>query len=304
MSTGFLPAPSSSVMLNRRRIAIPLSRLAVCVLAVSTAHATPPHCSRDSLNHLADAYVSAMSAHDPARVHFAKNVRMTENGQIVQVGKGLWQSAGPVSFERKVLDTGQCALLTQAVLQENGSNIIVATRLQLAKGRVSEVETLIARPKVADKDATQKQSYELGGKSFELFGFSPDKVAMEDGDHWNSILPLRERRSREELTKIADSYFTLFDKPDTAVPFAPYCNRFENGVETTRGVCPYAGAKGGLKVTNRRYPVTDVDAGIAVGYVLFGGNLLDLHIFKIRNGQITQIQAVTGPPSNTTGWEN
>jgi hypothetical protein len=298
-----LAARNYPVTLVTRLVAITALMAGIYPAAASSTSAASPRCSRDNLSQLADNYLAAMSAHAPARIRFAKHVRMTENGQTVTIGKGLWQSAGAVSFQRKVIDTGHCAVLTQAVLEEGGSKIILATRLQLASGRVSEVETVIARPKVADKDATQKQSYDMDGKSFELFGFSPDRVALEDGDHWNAILPLRERRSRDELNAIADSYFTLFDKPDTAVPFAAYCNRFENGVETTHGVCPYAGAKGGLKVTNRRYPITDLEAGITVGYVLFGGNLLDLHIFKIRNGLITQIQAVTGPPSNTTGWE-
>jgi hypothetical protein len=276
--------------------------LPLCGLLSAVSAQAAEHCSRESLNRLSDTYLAALSAHDPSRIAFARNVKMTENGQVVQLGAGLWQTAGTVSFQRKVLDSGRCGLLTQAVMQENGSAIIVATRLKLSKGKISEVETVIARPNVVDKDATQKQTYNLGGKSFELFGFSPEKVELEDGDHWKALLPMKERRSREELNAIADSYFTLFDVPTTSVPFAPYCNRFENGVETTDGVCPYAGAKGGLKVTSRRYPITDVDAGTTVGYVLFGGNLLDLHIFKIRNGLITQIQAVTGPPSTTTGW--
>jgi len=36
--------------------------------------------------------------------------------------------------------------------------------------------------------------------------------------------------------------------------------------------------------------------------VLFADSLLDFHMFKMRNGRITQIQSVIGPRANPTGW--
>jgi hypothetical protein len=88
------------------------------------------------------------------------------------------------------------------------------------------------------------------------------------------------------------------------VPFATPCNRWENGTRTTQGDCANMGpaGAGGMQMTHRRFPVVDLEAGIVVGFVLFADSLLDFHMFKVRNGLITQIQSVIGPAANPTGW--
>ena len=54
--------------------------------------------------------------------------------------------------------------------------------------------------------------------------------------------------------------------------------------------------------THRRFPVTDVEAGITAGFVNFNGGLPDVHIFKIRNGKIEMIQAVFGGNAQGAIW--
>ena len=41
---------------------------------------------------------------------------------------------------------------------------------------------------------------------------------------------------------------------------------------------------------------------IAVGWVLFGGGLLDFHMFKLTGGKIQFINAVVGPSATAWGW--
>jgi hypothetical protein len=55
-------------------------------------------------------------------------------------------------------------------------------------------------------------------------------------------------------------------------------------------------------MTHRRYPVADLEAGIAVGWVLFSGGLLDFHMFKLKGGKIQFINAVVGPSATSWGW--
>jgi hypothetical protein len=51
--------------------------------------------------------------------------------------------------------------------------------------------------------------------------------------------------------------------------------------------------------------VLDVEAGIAIGFVLFGGStrgMLDFHMFKVRDGEVHGVRAVVGPSVSSTGW--
>jgi hypothetical protein len=45
--------------------------------------------------------------------------------------------------------------------------------------------------------------------------------------------------------------------------------------------------------THRRFPVTDTETGATAGFILFGGGLPDVHMFKFdKDGKIYSIQAV------------
>jgi hypothetical protein len=49
-----------------------------------------------------------------------------------------------------------------------------------------------------------------------------------------------------------------------------------------------------LTHTHRRFPVTDLEAGITAGFINFNQALPDVHMFKFRNGKIELIQAAFG----------
>lgn len=276
--------------------------LGLSLLIVHPAVGAAAPCSRADLSKLADSYLAALAAHDPSALRFAPDVKHTENGRPMKIGEGFWRTAdAPITFQRQVLDAEDCSVLTQAVMKEGAATVIVGARLKRRGDEIAESELVIARPKSAAGSSVNK-TYNLGGSPFELFDMDPNGVALEDGDYWESILPPAERRSPEEMKAIADKYFVLFDVPSTQVAWGHPCNRYENGTRTTKDDC-YTKGPGGLKITNRRFPVVDVEKGIVVGYGLFGGRILDFHMFKIRDGKITQIQVLTGPATGTMGWE-
>ncbi|MEO8313843.1 MAG: hypothetical protein ABI645_03515 [Pseudomonadota bacterium] len=251
------------------------------------AHAAD--CTRAGLAKVTDDYLAALTAHKPAKVSLAKTVKYTENAKVTKVGEGLWKTAGKVTFKRKLLDPERCGALIQALLEEEGMDkpTIMGIRLHLAGKKVTEIEAYIAR-------STE-------------FAFKPEGVPLEDGEDWEALVPANERTSRDAMNAAADQYFNMFDTPAIApqIPFATPCNRFENGTKTTHGDCTNMGpaGRGGMKMTKRRYPLSDLEAGMTAGFVLFGGRLLDFHIFKFRNGKITQIQAVIGPAVTENGWD-
>jgi hypothetical protein len=148
-----------------------------------------------------------------------------------------------------------------------GPAVILAVRLKVDKGKVSEIETIVNR-------------------QGELF-FSPPGV-LDTKDHdWEGILPPAQRSTREYMNDAANKYFSGFSpNPDVEAPFATPCDRWEGGVSTTATTHNCSPKGFNMTHTHRRFPVTDVEAGITAGFVNFNGGLPDVHMFKIRNGKI------------------
>src|SRR6185369_11591551 len=53
-------------------------------------------CTRELLKTTIDAYFEALAAHDPSSLRLGDEVKFTENGEVLQLGQGLWQNAGAV----------------------------------------------------------------------------------------------------------------------------------------------------------------------------------------------------------------
>lgn len=261
--------------------------VAVCLAAFSS-QAADAQCTRENLSRQVDDFLAALSANEPSRLAVADDLKYTENGRVMKLGDGLWQTAGEVTFRRSAIDVEQCGTLTQAVIEEDGLDVptIYGVRLRVSdNGELRDIESYIAR-------------------SAEFF-HNPEGVPAEDGDDWEALLEPAERSSREVMVAAGNAYFDMFFDPQgTEVPFATPCNRWENGTRTTQGDCSNMGpaGAGGMQMTHRRFAIVDLEAGIVVGFVLFADSLLDLHMFKMRNGLITQIQSVIGPAANPTGW--
>src|SRR5690606_32731871 len=103
-------------------------------------------CDRESLNATIDSYFAALAAHSANGLPIARDVKFTENGVALDVGEGFWQTAGAVVFSRDVLDTETCGTVTQALIEENGREIIFGVRLKLNDNeQISEIEHIIAR---------------------------------------------------------------------------------------------------------------------------------------------------------------
>jgi hypothetical protein len=248
-------------------------------------------CSRDELRFAVGSYVNALTARDPALVPFSADAKATENAELTEPGQGLWQTAGAARFYRSGLDTETCGTHTQAVFDEDGTDIIVGIRLRLSPDapEITEAETYVTR----DGD---------------YFVYNPAGLLASDSERpdpaWEGLVPEDQRSTREELYGIADAYFEMFGSSGVEAPFSDNCDRWENGNRMTEGDCN-SGIIPGLDdlITNRRYVMADVEAGIVVGYAIFGG-ALDFHMFKVVGGQVHLIQAViTDSGHDSSGWE-
>jgi hypothetical protein len=178
--------------------------------------ATVSDCDRACLEGFANQYFDALVAHDPSRIPLAPNVKFTENGQELAVGDALWATASdkPTTYTIYLTDpkTGQVGF--SGLMKENGKLALISFRLKIVGGKVTEIEQIVARD----------DGQFFGGKSLT----TADPIYAE-------VLAPAERSPREDMIKIADSYFVALERMDGTrpVPFADTCNRLENGVQTT-----------------------------------------------------------------------
>jgi len=115
--------------------------------AVAWAQSGGAACQREDLKGLVDKYFQALEAHNPSILPLASTVRFTENGNELAVGKGFWETAGKPQLKRTLIDTQKCGTHTQAVMEENGRPILYGFRLKVVAGKITEIETIIAREK-------------------------------------------------------------------------------------------------------------------------------------------------------------
>ena len=308
-------------MTNILRSLVAGGLIALGGLSPAGAQTSKADCSREALRGIVDGYFAALAAHDPSGLPLAPNVRSTENGVEVAVGKGLWQTAGKALMRRVLVDTRQCGAHASAVLEEPFSSaavgpanafsgkkplpaegtvrpILFGVRLRVEGGRISEIESIVARERE--------------------FAFDAEGVLATKDQDWESLLSPEERSSRLAMVAAADDYFGMFAAaPEVRTPFASPCDRWENGMFATAGGTALPGEDGkaapmrahdcspkGLVISNhgpRRFLV-DVEAGVVVAFVHFAGSLPDFHVFKMRNGKVERINAVVGPRSVSMGW--
>jgi hypothetical protein len=247
--------------------------------------------SRNELRWLAATYVNLLASNDPAPIAAAPDLRATENGEVVELGEGLWQTAGAPRFIRTLADTDRCGTHTEAVLDENGADIIVGVRLLIEGDELAEIETYVTR-------------------EGDYFFYNPDGLVASDGQgpagvRWENPVPEAQRSTRERLIEIADLYYESFGSGGVLAPIQNDCHRWENGQATATGDCSVGITVGSPDmITHRRYPFVDVEAGVVVAYVMFG-DALDFHMFKVVDGQVRLIDAlVTASGHDSTGWED
>ena len=244
------------------------------------------------------------------------------------MGEGLWKTVRFVKFRGETVSDPSTGQVTYwcAVQEERVSLLML--RLKIEGGKIAEVESIVAHGSAPDAPRT----------GFEVM---PDLQLLA------AIKPFLEnevsqRASRAELIAAANAYFDGIEHYTGHTPFAPGCNRIENGQLTTNNPTnseglPPLGCQEQFqanlftyipKVRDRRFPVVDEQRGLVVAQVVFDipgsktwirdgkqvpappavsnprNNILN-ELFKVDHGQIQLIQAFMLPnePYGTpTGW--
>ncbi len=290
-------------------VIVALSIAAACGLFAADEGRAQSTCDSGCLRGFIDGYLDALQARDPSRLTTADDVKYTENGRVLELGQGIWHTAGmPVRYRDYVLDpdSGNAAVLTAVSEYEGIAQL--AVRLRIEGRLISEIETLVVR--IGDQ---------AWFKAEQLERFS---------DIYAATVPESERATRGQLIAAADAYFTAIQTEGTPefvqAPFGESVNRYENGLQTTNvtenpiferhrlspDVQLERAFYKGNKVMNRRFPVVDVEHGSVLAIATFRRDgpdtptLLLAELFKVTDGKIREIRAVmlNLPNGAGTGW--
>lgn len=300
------------------------------------AAAPPPACDRTCLIDATDRYLRALVAHDPAAGRVGEQTAFVENVQRLKPGEGLWKTltGGPTDFRIYVPDVDQQQAGWMGVVEREGKPALLALRLKLDNGRVTEAEHIVADlgERVLDNVKTVRAGL----------------VAQ---------VPEANRLSHDALGRIGMTYYDALDDNDgSKTPFAADCQRRENGMTTagegigpspvqTANSSPVASqCKAQLdsnsfqyidRIENRRMIAADPQTGLVLGFSHFRHPMTNLpyvvthadgstsernrqnmpyepfdmpaaHIFKIgADGKVHEIEAVgvRAPYNAPTGWE-
>jgi hypothetical protein len=311
--------------------------------AATIAAAEEAACDRQCLERTAERYLDALVRHDPSAVPLAAAARYTENGQRLIIGDGLWRSVRSKGKYRLIVaDTEAQQVAFIGTLEEHnadpllGTPALIALRLKVVAGEITEVEQFIAR----NVDAA---------KRVEALG-RPHPTFMQ-------AVPVAQRMSRADLIATANKYFTGMQQNDGKgdYPFADDCNRLENGMQTTNRPTPAGESRpdpktasnysaqwscreqfeSGLlhfvtRIRDRRFVAVDPERGLVFSFVFFdhaAGETRNFtaasgrevtagpaqpwtwyiaELFKIDNGLILRIEATLErvPYGMTSGWSS
>jgi len=283
-------------------------------------------CDRACLNGFLDQLIAAMVKHDSSTLPLARDVKYTENGQVLKIGDGFWGTASSLPTYKVYADDPQVGqAMFMGVLKENGAPVIFCVRLKVELHQITEIETIVARK-------------EAGSIARPENLITPNPIFSE-------TVPPAQRRSRQNMIAIANSYFSAIEKGHASfVPFDANCNRIESGVQTTNNkqlaTSPDSvlglGCADQIKTRNfqpdtlirdRRFAVIDEDHGLVFvlgffdhdaklrSYQLADGRTVKqtrtapwtweiAEMFKIQDGKIMRVEAIvnTGIYGMKAGW--
>jgi hypothetical protein len=294
-------------------------RIASALLVASVVGAAAPSpsvaqsaaaCDRACLAGALTAYLDSLVAHDPSKAPLAANARFTEDARELPIGEGLWKTATKLRpFRTDFLDPVTGTAATHAVVEEDGTPVLLAARLRVAGRSITEVETIVVR--------TQQEGAL----------FQPDAL-VQPSSAMVTAPPAAARMSRDAMTEIALRYpagLKAGSFETSNVPFAPQAYRLENGVRMAGPGCtfqpPSCENMRGQSIPTLAGMVAHVVAvdeenGTVLLWMDFGPAslpgppnappraLVTFEAFKIHGGQVHAVEAIfEGMPANTpSGW--
>ncbi|MEO8315384.1 MAG: hypothetical protein ABI645_11370 [Pseudomonadota bacterium] len=204
--------------------------------SASAAADAGPACNRQCLIDATNAYIAAVVAHNPAKAPLAANVVFVENVTKMKPGEGLWKNivVGPSKFSIHVPDevnqtAGYIGMMTYMGPQQAPQGATPAVREEYAKKPLLAQPVIVAiRLKFDDNGKVTEAEHLLSGvRDAQMVNLKTLRPGIL------TEIPAAQRKSHDELIKIGASYYdALDDNNGELMPFAPDCERHENGMIT------------------------------------------------------------------------
>ena len=137
----------------------------VCQRCAGPNHCAAAQCGQRRLRW--GQFIAALVAHDPSKVPLARGVRYSENSVPLPIPDGFWKNAtGVRPYRLYIADPEWGTIGFYARMLENGSPVIVSTRLRIYNRELTEIETIVtsARWRQAPAGATATPPDYLGDK--------------------------------------------------------------------------------------------------------------------------------------------
>ncbi|HEY0961521.1 MAG TPA: hypothetical protein VGE69_04115 [Pseudomonadales bacterium] len=263
-------------------------------------------CDRACLRDVVTDYLEALVAHDANSLPLAADVRFTEDHDTLQLDAGQWQSVERLGeFRQDVLDPQSGNAGVHVLAYENGTPVLIATRLKVAGGRVTEIESSVVR------------SREEG------MIFNPEAITVAS-EAMNAPIPPSQRNTRDDMIELALRYpegLRVGSFVTSNAVFGDEAYRFENGQLMAGPGCTFL--PGCDNIREQRLPTlagieakvaaVDEENGIVWLRMNFGpgslmrgeGELSVWEMFKIYDGKIQAVEAFMEevPADTPFGWD-
>jgi hypothetical protein len=273
------------------------------VAAAPAAMAQDNGCDRACLGEFEQRYFQSLISHNPEDLPVAADVRFTEDATELQPGEGLWATATGVRQHRlSVLDDLWDTVAGLAIMEEGDSMTLLAYRLKIEDGAVTEIETMVVR------DSAESP-------------FADRPALMSPREEFFVEVPEDQRETREEIIRIADHYpagLKAGSFVEVDAPFAEGARRTENGTILAGPDCTFNENCRDMKTQpsperptlRQRLLAVDEVTGVAYYWLdwvqISTGNTLEVYeAFKVYDGQIHAVDAFikTDDRERYPGWE-
>ena len=188
-----------------------------------------------------NTYVAAIVAHDPSQAPLAANVVFVENAKKMQTGEGLWQTAVTASntFAIHVPDetnhtVGYLAMMTYMAPPQapQGASPEERAAYSAANPPVEQPVVVAIRLKFDNNGLITEAEHLLSGvREAQMVNLQTLRPGLL------TYVPVEQQKLHDELISIGASYYdALDDNNGELMPFAPDCERHENGMITASGI--------------------------------------------------------------------
>lgn len=178
-------------------------------------------CDRTCLEGFAEQFIAAIIAHDPSKLSLAKGVRYSENGVELPIPDGFFMNAtGARPYRLYIADPEWGTIGFYARMLENGAPVLLSTRLKIFGKQITEIEVIVAQERWPGRPAGQP---------------IPDHLGDKPRPELTQTVPVKDRRTREDLMKIVNTYFSGIENNSGDEPpiFSSKCHRLEDGQPTS-----------------------------------------------------------------------